>query len=446
MFDVYSNNLMIGKSICLSRFSRYRYLLVTTSMAVVCFFSVGFSMNNILKFNEIEMQAYDRSVQKKKLGVLKDHASEITSEVYLDLLPTLSLNRNVTEFRDDDPTRVLTENSISFGYNLKNIALLYSDFKSKDVEEILSEAERTRGRNEFQFEFRRDLISLRRLTTDDINYRALLDVETSDFEATQNRYEKGALSKLDYLRAKDSLDDIRNQVDNIGRSVQLTSKKFQQKYDLDDYSLDLLLKGLSLSSLDSVNIKAQTALLVKKITSISIDKIYEVEKARLRAESLQHSLEFGRSSYFPDAKVSYTKDIDSDSNTLSFALSYDISTALKDGDHFKERKKNYLVSSFDLETARKNVRDSVVDLTVSLETKVRDYYYSLTKHESAKEIFSLSKESYSKGKIDSTAYYSDWGRLVNATLSVNRKKHDLMNAINEGELFTGKLSKASYLF
>ncbi|MDB2447425.1 TolC family protein [bacterium] len=417
-------------------------MLLPLSFSFVSIESLAAS-NDHETFVKLEKSAYSLSNTKKTDELKLDHSSEVFKESFVDLFPTLGVGYSKTTIELDGVETESESKNASLSYNLTNLAFYPITYQVNDLNHTISGVEVEQSQKVFKNGFRKNLISLREAVKKTKNIETLFALEMKDFQNTEKKFKRGAVSKLGYLRSKNSVDATRNDFENVSKATETKLSNFSATYKLSKEETESLLRS-NLTSNGSV-LNHSKELLVK-LKTMKVVNNYSLKESKYENDLLKLQKKREIKSYLPDLSLSYRQNLDTEETTYTVGLTMSLSTVLKDTSHFKAARKDYLTSTYSYDDKKTSAENSKNDLSDSITVAINNYKYNLEALKSVKEILDLSKDSYNKGKIESSVLIADWQKYVSTSNNVINKKHLLMKVINDAELFVGDLSNGSYIF
>lgn len=422
-------------------------------LIVLLFFNAA-SFASDASLKHIEERLFDKAIEKNVSKAELDFSVKQYNQSYLTFLPNPSISRTFSYNLSNQQSFIGAENkegsdivtTFSLGYNLLDLALLGYELENRDLEVSLRAKEYYLERLKFRKNFRNSLINLRKLEHLVREYEKITGIDSSELSLTEKRYRSGAVSKLDFLRAKRAHLSSRKELASGLLELEKGREKWKRQYGLSESEMKGLLSSDVEADVNSLRLKTRASV-VDQALSVFDPKFhhsYQVAKTEKTLSENQKTVE--RLEYFPNVGISYSAGLENESKSLTLSLSYDIGAALRDSNHFERAKYRHLLAENKLKMSARDVKVSSVEFSKLLNDRVADYYTKLDELVLIEEIYRLSKRSFERGEIDSQSYYGDWQQYVNMVIQVNGAKHDLMLTINDIEFELGRMSDGRYIF
>lgn len=391
-------------------------------------------------FSEIENLVYIRSNTKKDVDASYALSKEIYNESYFDLAPAVTANYSKSVLEGHEPVET---KSISLGYNVNSLLFYPMTHQWNSLNYKISKIDFEYSQMVYKKKFRDKLIELQRSIKTRQKYESLLAIQVKDFKSLEKRYKRGAISKLKYLKSKDTLEKIRNDSENAQRNYSTTVLNFTGTYKLTKTETDKILNFKN-------NIKNKLFLhsesMRQKLKELDLHSNRPLKKLSLDKKRNLINKNLKINSYLPNLSLGYTHQLNHQSPTFSLTVSLDMTGIVKDSMTFKKSYKDHLKSIYAYEDGKifaENERRRLID---QIDTQLANYNYVLSALERSEEILSLTKESFNKGKKQGTNLNTAWRSYLNALNAALNVKYDLMKKINEVEFFISDLSDGNYIF
>lgn len=397
--------------------------------------------HNLQLFIEIERDAYIKSNPQKISQEKRNIATEIYQEKFLDLLPTTSFafNRSI-----DNDGSVNDSRSASLNYNINDLVFFPLSLSKNKHNRDFTIRKDLYEKLKFKQNFREKYIELSENSLLLTNVEKLFNLEAEDFKKKKKLRERGAISKLDFLRAQNSVESAKQNLFLAMQRADKEKRNFLTYFGTDESLEETINKYDEMKNKKKLILFANKTL--SKLQEFKVNQHFEYEQSSHNKKILELSKFESANSYLPNFGLGYSKNIDTNTELFGLTASISLNNLLKDSNHFKSAQNDYKIASYSLSEIEKTLSNKKNSLINVLIESVKKYEYSVDSLKRYKEILSLSRKAYEKGKIESSIMISDWQAYVNNSNRAITNKHQLYKAINNSEFFIENMSGGAFLF
>lgn len=386
--------------------------------------------------NELIKNSFEYSTQRESY----DFSRKQIADAYLELFPEIGYSQT----HNFDPITQDVVFSSSVGASLDVIKTInsYAEISKNITRSKMLDIENSIKIIEIKKKFRTSLLDLTLKHSVLNRYSNLLKIEKDNFLKIKKKFSVGAISKLDYFRSQNSIDDISYTIQKLKTDFSNEKSTFIANYKADEIQINEILSSSKVSVdvvskyLEKLNDQLNTA-----DTKHSLEYKSANLKSNLRALE-KYSAFYG---YLPKVFASANKDLRSEQTTYSMNFSFQLGTAVRDSSHFENAAYQLKTSSLETESLERMDRLTNTTLKNRISITLENLSYQLKLSERSKKIMDLSSDAYSNGKIDSSSYLADRKSFERSAIEVINSLFEAKKLIVEAEAYLAIDSEGLFL-